>query len=98
MLCSPCLPRMRSRRESWPCLKVLSRNCCCLRIMSCSSFSACSMSPSPDLPGAVLVAGARQPLHALDHVVEFLLAQRPGVGIERPRQGLRIVAHLLGEL
>ena len=45
---------MRSRRESWPCLKVLSRNCCCLRIMSPSSFSACSMSPSPDWPGCAI--------------------------------------------
>ena len=51
---SPCLPRARSRRESWPCLKVLSRNCCCLRIMSPSSFSACSMSPSPDWPGCAI--------------------------------------------
>ena len=51
---SPCLPRKRSRRESWPCLKVLSRNCCCLRIMSPSSFSACSMSLSPDWPGCAI--------------------------------------------
>src|SRR3984885_287400 len=50
------------------------------------------------LLGGVLVAGARQPLHALDHVVEVLLAHHPGIGIERPCQGLRIVAHLLGEL
>ena len=50
------------------------------------------------LLGGILVAGARQPLHALDHVVEILLAQHLGIGIERPRQGLRIVAHLLGEL
>ena len=49
-----CLPRARSRRKSWPCLKVLSRNCCCLRIMSPSSFSACSMSPSPDWPGCAI--------------------------------------------
>ncbi len=50
------------------------------------------------LLGGILVAGARQPLHALDHVVEVLLAQHPGIGIERPRQCLRIVAQLLGEL
>ena len=50
------------------------------------------------LLGGILVAGARQPLHALDHVVEVLLAHHPGVGIERPRQRLRIVAQLLGEL
>src|SRR5260221_2344266 len=50
------------------------------------------------LPGGVLVAGARQPLHALDHVVEILLAQHAGIGIERPRQLLGIVAQLLGEL
>ena len=50
------------------------------------------------LPGGVLVAGARQPLHALDHVVEVLLAHHLGVGIERPRQLLRIVAQLLGKL
>src|SRR5207247_3575899 len=50
------------------------------------------------LPGGILVAGARQPLHALDHVVEILLAQHAGIGIERPRQLLGIVAQLLGEL
>src|SRR4029078_10952757 len=45
---------MRSRLESWPCLKVLSRNCCCLRIMSPSSFSACSISLSPPWPGCAI--------------------------------------------
>jgi hypothetical protein len=50
------------------------------------------------LLGRVLVAGARQPLHALDHVVEVLLAHDLGIGIERAGQLLRIVAHLLGEL
>ena len=50
------------------------------------------------LPGRILVAGARQPLHAVDHVLEILLAQHLGVGIERPRQLLRIVAQLFGEL
>ena len=50
------------------------------------------------LLGGVLVAGARQPLHALDHVVEILLAHHLGVGIERPRQGLLIVALLFGKL
>ncbi len=50
------------------------------------------------LLGGVLVAGARQTLHAVDHVVEILLAQHLGVGIERPGELLRIVALLLGEL
>ena len=36
------------------------------------------------LLGGGLVAGARQPLQAVDHVVEVLLAHHPGVGIERP--------------
>ena len=50
------------------------------------------------LLGGLLVAGARQPLHPLDHVVEILLAHYPGVGVERPSQLLRIVAQLFGEL
>ena len=50
------------------------------------------------LLGRILVAGARQALHAVDHVLEILLAQHLGIGIERPRQLLRIVALLFGEL
>src|SRR5579872_3495899 len=46
----------------------------------------------------VLVARTRQPLQPVDHAVEVLLAHDPGVGIERPRQRLRIVAKLFGEL
>ena len=38
---------------------------------------------------AFLVALARQPLHALDHVVEVLLAHDPRIGIERPVERLR---------
>ena len=48
--------------------------------------------------GGVLVAGARQPLHPLDHGVEVLLPHHPGVGVERAGQLLRIVLQLLGQL
>ena len=47
------------------------------------------------LLGGILVARARQPFHALDHVVEILLTHDLGVGIERASQCLRIVPHLL---
>jgi len=50
------------------------------------------------LLGGFLIAGARQPLHALDHVVEVLLTHHPRVRIERSRQLLRIVAQLFGQL
>ncbi len=50
------------------------------------------------LLGRILVAGTRQALHAVDHVLEVLLAQYLGIGIERPRQLLGIVALLFGEL
>ena len=50
------------------------------------------------LLGGILVAGTRQALHALDHVVEVLLPHHLGVGIERPRQCLGIVALLFGKL
>ena len=50
------------------------------------------------LPGGILVAGARQPLQPVEHALEILLAQHFRVGIERTRQLLRIVAQLLGEL
>ena len=36
--------------------------------------------------GGILVAGARQPLHAIQHVLQVLLAEHPGVGIELPGQ------------
>ncbi len=49
-------------------------------------------------PRGVLVAGARQTLHAVDHVLEILLTHHLGVRIERPRQLLRIVAQLFGKL
>ena len=50
------------------------------------------------LLGGFLVAGTRHPLQPVEHALEILLAQHLGVGIERARQLLRIVAELLGEL
>ena len=49
------------------------------------------------LLGGILRAGARQPLHAVEHAAQILrakLAHR--IGIERPRH-LRVLAHLLGQ-
>ncbi len=46
----------------------------------------------------LLVAGARQTLHAIDHAFEILWAHCLGVRIERTRQLLRIVFHLVRKL
>ena len=49
------------------------------------------------LLGGVLGAGARQPLHAVEHALQILRAQvAHAVRIERPRH-LRVLAHLLGQ-
>src|SRR6185436_19221664 len=45
----------------------------------------------------ILVAGARQIFHPVEHALEILLAQRARVTIKRPRKLLRILAHLLGK-
>ncbi len=47
--------------------------------------------------GGILGAGARHLLQPVDHAAQILRPQLPGIGIQRPRQLLRVLAHLLGE-
>ena len=45
----------------------------------------------------ILGAGARKLLEPVDHVLQVLRPQHAGVRIERTRQLLRVLAHLLGQ-
>ena len=45
----------------------------------------------------ILGAGARHLLELVDHAPQILRAQLAGIGIERPRELLRVLAHLLGQ-
>ena len=49
------------------------------------------------LLGRILGAGARHLLEPVDHVLEILRPQHAGIRIERARELLRVLAHLLGQ-
>ena len=89
----PCSCRCRwrgARRRSWPFLKVWSRNCCCLRIMSLSSSSA-----DIHVVAAVVAGVGLRHLQVFQHRLQLLEQALRGLLVAGAGELLQPVEHRL---
>ena len=104
------VPAGRCGRASCCCLRIMLPSSSSADIMSSSMssppcwpgraicrFSSICCSSSSSCLRRVLGARARQLLEPVDHALQVLRPQHAGVAVERARELLRILAHLLGQ-